>query len=228
MGSCGSYRAVGAVGQRAPGLRAALAGKAVVVLHLLAQQILQALNVLDGVAQDLHLGQPLAGVGRGAAPQRVEGVVHLLQPPALAHCGGPPTVHKVGLALAGFAGPREAVARLVRGPGDPDVLVLLGAGQLGARAELRAVWRRGAHGVVVDLGWREDVHSLSKGGCRDGRDRGEERGGVRRERERRPLSDVRGLLPQAPLLCPEARAQGPHWSDLITMAHWPKQKAGLG
>ncbi|TNN61298.1 hypothetical protein EYF80_028501 [Liparis tanakae] len=48
-----------------------------------------------------------------------------------------------------------------------------------------------------------------------------------RERERRPLSDVRGLLPQAPLICPQARAQGPHWPDLITMAHWSSQKAEL-
>lgn len=109
-------------------------------------------------------------------------MVHLLEPPALAHGGGPPAVHEVGLALAGLAGPREAMARLVRGPGDPDVLVLLGAGELGAGAEPGAVGRRGAHGVVVDLGWREDVHSLSKTEWRDGRDGGEERGGLRRER----------------------------------------------
>ena len=137
---------------------------------------------MDGIAQDLHLGQPLAGVGRGAAPQRVKGVVHLLQPPALAHGGGPPTVHKVGLALAGLAGPREAVARLVRGPGDPDVLVLLGARQLGAGAKLGAVRGRGARSVVVDLGRREDVHSLPEAGWRDGRSGGEERERVRRER----------------------------------------------
>lgn len=45
-------------------------------------------------------------------------------------------------------------------------------------------------------------------------------------KEKRPLSDMKGLLPQAPLICPEAKAQGPHWPDLITMAHWPSQKAG--
>lgn len=167
--ACGPYHAVRAVGQRAPGLRAALAGQAVVVLHLLPQQLLQALDVLDGVAQDLHLGQALAGVGRGAAPQGLESVVDLLEPPALAHGGGPPAVHKVGLALAGLAGPLEAVARLVRGAGDPDVLVLLGAGQLHARAELQAVWGGGAGSVVVDLGRREDIHVwLARGVGTDG------------------------------------------------------------
>lgn len=219
MRSRGSYRAVGAVGQRAAGLGAALSGEAVVALHLLPQQLLQALDVLDGVAQDLHLGQPLAGVGGGAAAQRVEGMVHLLQPPPLAHGGGPPPVHEVGLALAGLAGPRQAVARLVGGPGDPDVLVLLGAGQLGPGAELGAVRRRGARRVVVDLGRREDVH-----GVWTGRTERRWRAWRSEARERSPLSDVRGLLPQTPLLCPGARAQGPHWSDLITMAHW----AGLG
>ena len=155
-----SYHAVRAAGQRAAGLRAALSRKAVVVLHLLSQQVLQALDVLDGVAQDLHLGQALAGVGRGAAPQSLESVVDLLQSPALAHGGSPSAVHKVGLALAGLASPLETVSRLVRGPGDPDVLVLLGAVELHAGAEVQAVWRRGARSVVVDLGWREDVHGL--------------------------------------------------------------------
>jgi len=191
-----SYHAVGAAGQRAAGLRAAASGEAVVVLHLLPQQILQALDVVDGVAQDLHLGQPLAGVGRGAAPQSLEGVVDLLQPPALAHGGGPPAVHKVGLALAGLAGPLEAVARLVGGPGDPHVLVLLGAVELGvAGAKLQAV-RRGGARVVVDLRRGEDVHVCREGnnnlkkrsldGWRDGREE-ERRSGVERERERGDL-----------------------------------------
>lgn len=154
----GSYHAVRAAGQRAAGFRAAPSRKAVVVFHLLSEQILQALDVLDGVAEDLHLGQALAGVGRGAAPQRLESVVDLLQPPALAHGGGPPAVHEAGLALAGLAGPLEAVSRLVGGPGDPDVLVFVGAGELPSGAELQAVGGRSARSVVVDLGWREDVH----------------------------------------------------------------------
>lgn len=58
-----SYHAVRAAGQRAPRLGAALSREAVVVLHLLSQQLLQALDVMDGIAQDLHLGQTLAGVG---------------------------------------------------------------------------------------------------------------------------------------------------------------------
>lgn len=198
-----SYHAVGAAGQRASGLGAALSGEAVEVLHLLAQQLLQALDVLDGVAQDLHLGEALARVGRGAAPQRLEGVVDLLEAPALPHGGRPPAVHEAGLALAGLAGPLEAVSRLVGGSGDPDVLVLLGSGQLHAGPELQVVGGQGARSVVEGLGWGENIH------------------GSQEVKERRPLSDMRGLLPRAPLICPRAKAQGPHWSDLITMAHWP-------
>lgn len=63
-------------------------------------------------------------------------MIDFLEPPALAHGGSPSSVHKVGLALAGLAGPLEAVSRLVRGPGDPDVFVLLGTSD-----KLQAVWR---------------------------------------------------------------------------------------
>ena len=154
---CWSHHAIRAAGQGAPGLRAALSREGVVALHLLPQQILQALYVLDGVPQDLHLGQPLAGIGRGAAAQRLEGMVHLLQPPALPHSGRSPAVHGARFTLAGFAGPLEAVSRLVWGPRGPDMLVLLRPRQLPG-AELQGFWRGGAGAVVEDLGGREDLH----------------------------------------------------------------------
>lgn len=123
------------------------------------QQVLEALDVVDGVAQDLHLGQPLAGVGRGAAAQGLEGVVDLLEAAALAHSGGPTPVHRAVLALARLAGPLEAVARLV-GPaaGEPDVLVLLRTGQLAAGPKVQTLGRGGTSAVVEHLGRGEGVH----------------------------------------------------------------------
>lgn len=41
------------------------------------QQVLQALDVLDGVAQDLDLGQPLVGIGRCASLEDLKGLVNL-------------------------------------------------------------------------------------------------------------------------------------------------------
>ena len=89
--ACGissTYHAIRAVGPRAGRVRVPavlLQLRVVVALVLLAlawaaagpQQRLQRLDVADGVAQDVHLGQPLVGVGRGAPLQVLEGVVHL-------------------------------------------------------------------------------------------------------------------------------------------------------
>lgn len=98
------------------------------VLLAPAQQRLQRLDVADGVAQDLHFGQPLVGVGRRAALQGLEGVVNLAEPPALPQRGRLPPVRVGGLPLAGLAGPEKAAARLVVPAGGTDVLIVLHLG----------------------------------------------------------------------------------------------------
>lgn len=100
------------------------------VLLAAAQQRLQGLDVAYGVAQDLHLGQPLVGVGRRAALQGLEGVVDLAEPPALPHCGRLPPVRIGCLPLAGLAGPQQTAARLVVPAGGADVLVVLPLGMV--------------------------------------------------------------------------------------------------
>lgn len=95
-----------------------------------AQQRLQGLDVADSVAQDLHLGQPLVGVGRRAALQGLEGVVDLAEPPALPQRGRLPPVCVGRLPLAGLAGPEQAAARLVVPAGGADVLVVLHLGMV--------------------------------------------------------------------------------------------------
>ena len=99
--------------------------RVVAVVLAAAQQRLQRLDVADGVAQDLHLGQPLVGVGRRAALQGLEGVVDFAEPPALPQRGRLPPVRVGGLPLAGLAGPEQAAARLVVPAGGADVLVVL-------------------------------------------------------------------------------------------------------
>lgn len=120
-----SYHAVRAAGGGAGGLRAALPWQAVVVFHLFPQQLLQALNVADGIPEDLHLGQPLVGVGRGAPLERLESLVDLLQASPLTHGGRLPPIHGGGLPLACFAGPHEAVAGLVVARRCSHVLILV-------------------------------------------------------------------------------------------------------
>lgn len=93
-----------------------------------AQQRLQGLDVADGVAQDLHFGQPLVGIGRRAALQGLEGIVDFAEPPALPQRGRLPPVRVGGLPLAGLAGPEQAAARLVVPAGGADVLVVLHLG----------------------------------------------------------------------------------------------------
>lgn len=97
-------------------------------------------------------------------------------------------------------------------------------GQTPCCLEMRHMLCRSKPGMVRRHPWLFEERSPN--GQKDGRKGRQEARGV--GWERRPLSDVRGLLPQAPLICPQARAQGPHWPDLITMAHWPSQKAGWG
>lgn len=41
------------------------------------QDVLQALDVVDGVPQDLHFGQSLAGIGARASFQHLESFVYL-------------------------------------------------------------------------------------------------------------------------------------------------------
>lgn len=120
-----AYHAIRAVGGGAGGLRATLSRQAVIALHLLPQQLLEALDVADGIPEDLHFGEPLVGVGRGAPLERFEGLVDLLQASALAHGGGLASIHGGGLPLAGFAGPHEAVTRLVEARGCSHVLIIV-------------------------------------------------------------------------------------------------------
>lgn len=142
-----THRAVGAGGRWwwTGGFGAALS--AVVVLHPLPQQLLQALDVVDGVSQDLHFGKSLAGIGWGAAPQSLECVVHLLQPASLAHGGGSPAVHAARFTLAGFTGPLQAAPGLMEAPGGPDVLVLVWFQLYGGVKHQRGVmtWSPGVH-----------------------------------------------------------------------------------
>lgn len=113
---------------------------------------------MDGVPQDLNFWKTLARVGRGAPPESLESVVHFLQPATFPHGGGSPPIHGAGFALTSFASPLQAVARLVRGTGGPDVLVLVGSSELAAEAKLQSFWGRGAGAVVEDLGCGEYVH----------------------------------------------------------------------
>lgn len=121
------HHAIGAVGAGAGGIRfpAVVLQHWVISVLLLAQQGLQALDVADGVAQDLHLGQALVGVGGGAALEGLEGLVDLAEPPALPHGGGLTAVGVGGLPLARLAGPQQAAASLVVPAGRPDVLLLV-------------------------------------------------------------------------------------------------------
>lgn len=97
----------------------------VISVLLLPQQCLQALDVADGVAQDLHLGQALVGVGGGAALEGLKGLVDLAEPPPLPHGGGLTAVSIGGLPLASLAGPQEAAAGLVVPAGRSDMLLLV-------------------------------------------------------------------------------------------------------
>lgn len=97
----------------------------VVCILLLTQQGLQALDVADGVAQDLHLGQALVGVGGSAALEGLKGLVDLAEPPPFPHGGGFAAVSIGGLPLAGLARPQQAAAGLVVPTGRPHVLLLV-------------------------------------------------------------------------------------------------------
>lgn len=97
----------------------------VVSVLLLPQQRLQALNVADGIAQDLHLGQALVGVGGGAALEGLKGLVNLAKPPPLPHGGSLTAVGIGGLPLASLAGPQQAAAGLVVPTGCSDMLLLM-------------------------------------------------------------------------------------------------------
>ena len=100
-----------------PWLGSAPASVAEIALLLVegAEQGLQALDVLDGTAQDLHLGQPLVGVEQGAPLQGLKGLIHLLEPALLPQRGCPPPVHRHRLPLAHFTRPRQALAWAVLG-----------------------------------------------------------------------------------------------------------------
>ena len=174
-----SYHAIRATWGGAGGLRAALPRQAIVVFHLFPKQLLQTLNVADGIPEDLHLGQPLVRVGRGAPLERVESLVDLLQASPLAHGGRLPPIHGGGLPFACFAGPHEAVAGLVVARGCSHVLVLVWALQVclvspeSSHSRLKLVpeltlggWDAGA--VVEVLRGRElaavhHVHRLQRG-----------------------------------------------------------------
>lgn len=125
-----SYHPVGTAGSGAGRFGAALSRQVVVVFYLFPQELLEALDVSDGVSQDLHFGESLVGVGGGASLQGLKSLVHFLQPPPLPHGGRLPPVHGGGFSLAGFASPHEAVAGLVVASGSSDVLLFLGAGGL--------------------------------------------------------------------------------------------------
>ena len=106
------------------------------------QQLLQTLDVLDGVAEDLHLGQPLVGVGARASLQGLEGLVDPLQAPPLPHRGGLPPVHGHRLPLARLARPQEAasVGPVVAGSQHVRyVLVRIVVGGQGPRVLVEAV-----------------------------------------------------------------------------------------
>lgn len=126
-----SYHPVGAAGSGAGRFGAALSRQVIVVFYLFPQELLEALDVSDGVSQDLNFGESLVGVGSGASLQGLESLVHFLQPPPLPHGGRLPPVHCGGFSLAGFASPHEAVAGLVVASGSSDMLLFLGAGRLG-------------------------------------------------------------------------------------------------
>lgn len=110
-----------------------------------AEQALQPLDVLDGAAQDLHLGQPLVGVQEGAALQSLERLVHLLEAPLLPQRGGAPPVHGHGFPLAHLAGPGQALPGTVLGQ---RLLVLGSHPALGAQGRLGTLGeRRGLVGL---------------------------------------------------------------------------------
>lgn len=138
------------VGGTYPRLGPAAASVAEVALLLVegAEQRLQALDVLDGAAQDLHLGQALVRVEQGAPLQGLEGLVHLLEPALLPQRGRPPPVHRHRLPLTHLTGPWQALAQAVfRGP---QPLVFQGPTGLGAQAELSPLIARRLEALEVD------------------------------------------------------------------------------
>jgi len=114
---------VGAGGVRLPAVVFELRIEAVVLSG--SQQRLQGLDVADCVSQDLHFWQSLVWVGGRAAFQRFKSIIDFTEPPPLSHGCCFPTVCMSCLSLAGLAGPKQAVARLVEAPRGPHMLVLL-------------------------------------------------------------------------------------------------------
>lgn len=157
-----SYHPIGAAGSGAGRFGATLSRQVIVVFYLLPQELLEALDVSDGVSQDLYFGESLVGVGSGASLQGLKSLVHFLQPPPLPHGGCLPPVHCGGFSFAGFASPHEAVTGLVVARGSSDMLLFLGAGGLGGLvgAEGRQIpglkilgelaLRRGEAGAVIE------------------------------------------------------------------------------
>jgi len=126
---CQTHHAIGAVGPRTGRVRVPA-----VVVHMdlevrvvlsSAEQRLQGLDVADGVPEDLHLREPLVGVGGGTSLQCLKRIVDFAQSSSLPHGRGFPAVRVGGLPLAGFARPEETPAGLVVSAGRPDVLVLV-------------------------------------------------------------------------------------------------------
>lgn len=126
-----SYHPIGAAGSGASRFGATLSRQVIVVFYLFPQKLLEALDVSDGVSQDLYFGESLVGIGSGASLQGLKSLVHFLQPPPLPHGGCLPPVHCGGFSFAGFASPHEAVTSLVVASGSSDMFLFLGAGGLG-------------------------------------------------------------------------------------------------
>ena len=122
-----AHRAVGAVGAGARGVRVAAVvfqWRVEAVVPARPQQRLQRLDVADGVAQDLHFGQPLVGIGGSAAFQGLKGGVYFAEPTSFSHGRCFSSVFVSRLCLAGLAGPQQAVSRLVWAPRGPHMLIL--------------------------------------------------------------------------------------------------------
>lgn len=114
------HRGIGAAGCGAAGLWQ----RVETVVLVGPQHRLQRLDVADGVAQDLHLWQPLVGARGRAAFQCLKGIVDFAEPPPFSHGRCFASVGMRRLPLAGLAGPQQAVTGLVEAPGGPNVLVL--------------------------------------------------------------------------------------------------------